>query len=219
MKVYGEDFRETRSIAEDVLNTLQKVPGAVDLAIDQEPPLPQLQVRADCEAMARYGVNVADLSELIEVAIGGKAISQVFSGNKVYDVICRYSEESRNSPEKIANLMLTSQTGAKIPLSQVTTVKTGSGEIIITREMNKRHLTVRLNLRGTDLGSFLDVARASKKRCGTISKRFPSNGVGSSRIRTGPTLGCRSYGIVHALYYKIAILLTPHFFDFMELSG
>lgn len=159
VKIYGDDFKETRRIAEEVLSTLKSVKGSADLAIDQEPPLPQLQISADREAMARYGVNVNDVSELIEVAIGGKAISQVFEGNKVYDVICRYDEESRNTPEKIANLMLSSQTGARIPLSQIATVKTATGESTITREMNKRHLTVKLNLRGIDLTSFLKEAQ------------------------------------------------------------
>ncbi|HTQ63410.1 MAG TPA: CusA/CzcA family heavy metal efflux RND transporter [Puia sp.] len=160
VKIYGEDFKETRRIAEDVLGTLKEVHGSADLAIDQEPPLPQLQIQVDRDAVARYGLNVSDVAELIEVAIGGKAISQIFVGNKVYDVICRYNEESRNTPEKIANLMLTSQTGAKIPLSQVATVKTSTGESTITREMNKRHLTVKLNLRGRDLTSFLREAQS-----------------------------------------------------------
>lgn len=159
VKVYGDDFAETRRIAESVLNILNTVKGAADVAIDQEPPLPQLQITVDRDAVARYGLNVNDVGELIEVAIGGKAISQVFVGNKVYDVICRYSEESRNAPDKIANLMLTSVTGAKIPLSQVATVKTTTGESTITREMNKRHLTVKLNIRGSDLTTFLKQAQ------------------------------------------------------------
>jgi cobalt-zinc-cadmium resistance protein CzcA len=160
VKIYGEDFKETRRIAENVMTTINSIKGAADVAIDQEPPLPQLQISVDRDAVARYGLNVSDVSELIEVAIGGKAISQVFSGNKVYDVICRYNEESRNTPEKIANLMLTSQTGAKIPLSQIATVKTATGESTITRELNKRHLTVKLNLRGNDLTAFLNEAQS-----------------------------------------------------------
>lgn len=155
VKIYGDDFGETRRIAEDVMKTLKTVKGAVDLAIDQEPPLPQLQIIANRDKIAQYGLNVADVAELIEVAIGGKAISQIFIGNKVYDIICRYDENSRNTPDKISNLMLTSETGAKIPLSQVCDIKLSTGESTITREMNKRHLTVKLNLRDRDLGKFL----------------------------------------------------------------
>ncbi|SEV95422.1 cobalt-zinc-cadmium resistance protein CzcA [Chitinophaga sp. YR573] len=164
VKIYGDDFKETRQIAENVMTTIKSIKGAVDVAIDQEPPLPQLQISVDRDAVARYGLNVTDVAELIEVAIGGKAISQVFVGNKVYDVICRYNEESRNTPEKISNLMLTSQTGAKIPLSQIATVKTATGESTITRELNKRHLTVKLNLRGNDLTAFLKEAQSKIER-------------------------------------------------------
>lgn len=159
VKVYGEDFKETRRIAENVLSTLNKIPGSADLAIDQEPPLPQLQIIANRDKIAQYGLNVADVADLIEVALGGKAISQIFIGNKVYDISCRYTEDSRDTPDKIGNLMLTSASGAKIPLSQVAEVKLSTGESTITREMNKRHLTVKLNLRGTDLSSFLKKAQ------------------------------------------------------------
>ncbi|MCL1671030.1 efflux RND transporter permease subunit [Elizabethkingia ursingii] len=160
VKVYGDDFKETRRIAENVLSTLDKTPGSADLAIDQEPPLPQLQIIADRDKIAQYGLNVSDVADLIEVALGGKAISQIFIGNKVYDISCRYTEESRNTPDKIGNLMLTSASGAKIPLSQVAEVKLSTGESTITREMNKRHLTVKLNLRGRDLSSFLNEAQS-----------------------------------------------------------
>ncbi|MEJ5088836.1 CusA/CzcA family heavy metal efflux RND transporter [Sphingobacterium faecium] len=161
VKIYGDDFKEIRRIAEEVMSTLHQVKGAVDLAIDQEPPLPQLQIKADRNKIAQYGLNVADVSELIETAIGGKAISQIFQEGKVYDIICRYQEESRNTPEKIGALMLTSESGMKIPLSQIATIKLHTGESTIAREMNKRHLTVRLNLRGNDLTSFLKEAQAT----------------------------------------------------------
>lgn len=161
VKIYGADFKETRRISDDVMKTLKKVPGAVDLAIDQEPPLPQLQIHANREKIAQYGLNVSKVAELIEVAIGGKAVSQIFIGNKVYDIICRYNDDSRNTPDKIANLMLTSETGAKIPLSQVADIKLSTGESTITREMNKRHLTVKLNVRNRDLNSLLQEAQSS----------------------------------------------------------
>lgn len=160
VKVYGEDYKETRRIAEDIIKTLKDVKGAVDLAIDQEPPLPQIQVIADRQKIAQYGLNVDAVSELIEVAMGGKAVSQIFVGNKVYDITARYNEESRNNPEKIGNLMLTNSEGIKIPLSQVCEIRLNTGESTIAREMNKRHLTVRLNLRGTDLSSFLKEAQS-----------------------------------------------------------
>lgn len=159
VKVYGNDFKETRRIGEELLELLKTIPGAVDLDIDQEPPLPQLQIHMDRDAIARYGLNVSDVNELIEIAISGKAVAQIYEGDRVYDITCKYKEDARNTPEKIASLMLTSATGAKIPLSQVADIKLSTGESTITREMNKRHLTVKLNLRGRDLSSFLKEAQ------------------------------------------------------------
>lgn len=159
VRVYGEDLQESRKVAEDILKVLGTIKGAEDLAIDQEPPFPQLQIHADREKIAQYGLNVSDVSELIEVAIGGKAISQIFIGDKVFDVICRYGEDSRDTPEKIGNLMLTSASGAKIPLSQVTKITLTTGASTITREMNKRYITLRINLRGIDLTDFINRAQ------------------------------------------------------------
>lgn len=159
VKIFGDDFVENRRVAESVLATLSRVPGAADLAIDQEPPLPQLQIKANRAAIARYGLNITDVAELIEVAVGGKAVSQIFTGDRVYDISCRYQEDARNTPEKISNLMLTTAEGVKIPLSQVASIQLATGESTITREMGHRHLTVRLNLRGTDLTTFLRTAQ------------------------------------------------------------
>lgn len=164
LKVYGEDLVEARRIAEEVERIIVGIPGATDVIIDQEPPLPQLQITADREKAAYYGVNVADIAQLIETAVGGRAVSQVFIGNRVYDVICRYREDVRDTPEKIAGLTLASSSGSRIPLSAVADIRTRLGASSITREMNRRHLTVRVNLRGKDLTTFLNEADALIKK-------------------------------------------------------
>lgn len=158
IKVYGDDITDTRHIADKVVNVLRAIPGAADVAIDQEPPLPQLQIVADRDRIAQYGLNFSDVADMIELAIGGKAISQIFVGSKSYDVICRFDDASRNTPESIGNLLLTNGAGAKIPLSQVAEVKMTTGASTISREMNKRHLTIHINLRGVDLTEFLNKA-------------------------------------------------------------
>lgn len=155
LKIYGEDIAETRHIADKVVNVLKQIPGAADVGIDQEPPLPQLQIIADRDRIAQYGLNFSDVADMIELAVGGKAISQIFVGNKSYDVTCRFDDASRNSPESIGNLLLTTGSGAKVPLSQVAEVKMTTGASTISREMNKRHLTIHVNLRGVDLTTFL----------------------------------------------------------------
>jgi len=163
LKVYGDDIAETRHTADRIVSALQKIPGAADVAIEQEPPFPQLQIIADRARIAQYGLNVADVADMIELAVGGAAVSEIFVGSKSYDIICRFAEEYRNSPEKIGDLLLTSASGAKIPLSQVCEIKMTTGESIITHEMNKRHLTIRINLRGVDLTKFLNEANAQLK--------------------------------------------------------
>ena len=160
LKIYGDNITETRHIAEKVVNVIKKIPGSADVAIDQEPPLPQLQIVANRDRIAQYGLNVSDVADMIELAIGGKAISQIFVGSKSYDVICRFDDESRNSVERIGNLLLTTSEGAKIPLSQVADIKMTTGASTIAREMNKRHMTVRVNLRGVDLTAFLQKANS-----------------------------------------------------------
>jgi cobalt-zinc-cadmium resistance protein CzcA len=158
VKVYGRDFAETRRIADDVVRVIQSVPGSADVAIDQEPPLPQLQINVNREAAARYGVNVSDISDLIEVGIGGRPVGSIFQGERRYDVTVRFVERVRSSESSIGNLTLRTPTGVRVPLSQVATISLRTGESTITRESNRRHLTVKVNLRGRDLSSFLSEA-------------------------------------------------------------
>jgi cobalt-zinc-cadmium resistance protein CzcA len=159
VKVFGQDFGEMRRIAGSLVSVLEKIPGASDVTIDQEPPLPQIQVKVDREAAARFGINVADVANIIESGIGGKAVSTLFLGERKYDIAVRFSESVRGSPDQIGSLTVTLPSGARIPLSQVAQIGTASGESSITREMNRRHLTVRLNLRDRDLSSFLTEAQ------------------------------------------------------------
>ena len=158
VKIYGEDLKEIRNTGEQIVNTLKKIKGAADVTIDEEPPVPQLQIIADREKIAMYGLNISDVTDMIEMAIGGASISNIFVGSKSYDVTCKLSKDSRDTPDKIGNLMLKTNSGVKIPLSQVANIKLTTGSSCISREMNKRHITVRTNLRGTDLTSFLKEA-------------------------------------------------------------
>ncbi len=159
LKLFATDLVEARRLAERMVEVLRSVPGSADVAIDQEPPLPQLQVRVDRSAAARYGINVSDIASLIEVAIGGRAIAEVFQGERRYDVAVRFEPRVRSSREAIGDLTIATPSGARVPLSQVARLELRSGESTITRESNRRHLTVRLNLRGRDLSSFLADAR------------------------------------------------------------
>ena len=160
VKIYGNDFKETRRIASEIDRVLSAVPGAADVIIDQEPPLPQLRIEVDRAAAARYGINVADIADLIGTGIGGAPVAQLFVDERRYDIAVPFTPQSRSDPDAIGRLVLSAPGGAKVALSQVATLRLDDGESTITREMGKRHLTVRLNLRGRDLSSFLEDAHA-----------------------------------------------------------
>jgi len=159
VKIYGNDFKEARRIAGDVERIVKTIAGAEDVIIDQEPPVPQVRIKVDRGAAARFGINVADIADLIGTGIGGKPVAQLFVEERRYDIAVRFARETRSDPESIGNLVLTSPTGARIPLAQVATITLDDGESTIMREMARRHLTVRFNLRGRDLASFLAEAK------------------------------------------------------------
>ncbi|KQQ36269.1 hypothetical protein ASF61_08815 [Duganella sp. Leaf126] len=167
VKVYGDDFQQTRKLAGAVEHLLRTVPGAQDVIIDQEPPLPQVRIDVDRAAAARLGINVADVMALIQTGIGGSPVAQVYVGDRSYDVAARFAGAARSDPQAIGNLVLTAANGAHVALSQVAHIGMAQGETTITREMNRRHLTVRTNLRGRDLSSFLAEAQ------GRIARGIP----------------------------------------------
>jgi cobalt-zinc-cadmium resistance protein CzcA len=140
-----------------VIRVLKDVPGTADVSfdLDQFPPLSQVTIKVDRAAAARYGINVADISDLIQIGVGGGAVSQVFIGERRYDTTVRFPEHWRDKPEAIGNLVLTSSSGALIPLSQVARIQFQSGESTINRWMNQRVMTVQLNYSGRDLLSLL----------------------------------------------------------------
>ena len=128
IKVFGDDFNELRRIGRDIVAVLNDTPGVTRAAIDQYTPLPQITIKVDREATARYGINVADVVDLIKTGIGGEAVTQVFIGERHYDVSVRFPAEARSSPEGIGALVLTSSSGALIPLAQVAAIKLQTGE-------------------------------------------------------------------------------------------
>lgn len=159
VKIYGNDLIEDRRVAQAVADELQHVPGAADVAVDEEPPLPQLQININREAAARFGINISDITDLIQSAVGGVAVTNFFLGERSYDIAVRATEKYRGSPEAISNLTLPSSDGAPIPLGELAELRLSSGETTIDREMAHRFMKVHLNLRGRDLSSFYEEAQ------------------------------------------------------------
>src|SRR5215813_4145290 len=160
IRVIGEEFAEDRRIAGEIVDILRNTSGTAEAWIFQEPPLPQIAIEADRAAAARYGINISDITNLIQNGVGGAAVTQVFVGDRVYDVSVRFPLSSRYDPEALGNLTLTNSSGMQIPLSQVAKITQRNGEGTITRTNNRRNLSIRIDLADRDLVSYLDEVKA-----------------------------------------------------------
>jgi cobalt-zinc-cadmium resistance protein CzcA len=155
LRIYGDDFKELRRIGGQIVDVLRGVRGTADASIFQEPPIPQLVIKADRDAAARYGINIADIDGLIQTAIGGAPITQVHVGDRVYNVAARVSNAVANDIEAIGDLPLTAANGAQIPLRQVAHISRKTGESTIAHEQGQRELTIRIDNRGRALSEYL----------------------------------------------------------------
>ena len=159
LRVYGQDLAEDRRIGDQVVDILHSIRGTASASIFQAPPIPQLVVKVDREAAARLGVNVVDVTSLIQTGVGGAPVISVYEEDRVYNVGVRFAKEDKGSPEALGRLTVRSSSGAAIPLSQVADVRMQSGESTISHELNKRQITVRVDNRGRDLMSYLAEAQ------------------------------------------------------------
>ncbi|MFN3325102.1 MAG: efflux RND transporter permease subunit [Bryobacteraceae bacterium] len=162
----GSDLGELRKLAARTLGILRTMPGAADTAIEQEPDQPQLQIEIDRGRIARYGLNVEDVQEVIELAVGGRPVGVLFEGERRFDIAARYSPEARTDVQDLGGLLLITGSGARVPLSEVARVEVASGASIIGRRENQRQITVRTNIRGRDQGGY--VAEAQRRFAGEI---------------------------------------------------
>ena len=151
----GPDLVKLRDLADQTLAVIATVPGAADWAIEQEADQSQLRISIDRQAVARYGINVRDVQDVIEMAIGGRAVSTVFEGERRFDVTVRYIPEARADTTAIGNIVIGTREGGRIPLSQLASIQVVNGSSIIARRENRRQITVRTNIRGRDQGSFV----------------------------------------------------------------
>ncbi|UCD18372.1 MAG: efflux RND transporter permease subunit, partial [Candidatus Zixiibacteriota bacterium] len=153
IKLYGEDLTILRTKAEEIKEIIEPVEGLVDLSTEQSFGQPQVQIIANRDACARYGVDVADILNVVELAIGGEIIDQIFLNTRRFGIHVRFDERYRDNPEAIRNLLVHTSEETLIPLSQVAQVKTVVGPIQINREKNQRRWVISANVRGRDMGS------------------------------------------------------------------
>jgi CzcA family heavy metal efflux pump len=152
VKLFGNDLDLLRAKAAEIQSAMTTVPGVVDLQTEKQVLVPQIRIQADRLALARYGLNVGDLTGFLETALNGRVVSEVLEGQRTFDLLVRFDEKSRGSLGAITNALIDTPSGAKVPLSVVARVEESLGPNIIQHENVQRRIVVLCNVSGRDLG-------------------------------------------------------------------
>jgi len=164
VKIFGDDLTFIEKKSQEVYSILSKVEGIEDLGILKNIGQPELRIKLDQAKLAMYGLNVANCQSVIEMAIGGKAVSQLFEGERKFDIRIRYAEEFRKDENDIGNLMIRTMKGNRIPLKEVADISTITGPSLIFRDGGKRFIAVKFSIRGRDMGSAIEEAQRKVKK-------------------------------------------------------
>ena len=160
IKIFGDDLDVLKETGEAVARVLAKVPGAADINVEKVSGLAYLQIEIDRDKLARYGINVADVQEVVETAIGGKEATKIYEGQKSYGLAVRFPESARSDVSPIRQILVASPTGALIPLGQIANVYVTEGPAQISRESAQRRIVVECNVTDRDIGGFVKEAQA-----------------------------------------------------------
>jgi heavy metal efflux system protein len=159
IKLFGEDLEVLKSKAEEIATVVRTVRGASDVQVDQISGTPQLLIRVNRQAIARYGINVADVQQVIRIAVGGETAGQIFEGIRRFDILVRFDEAHRNTLEAIARILIQSPEGVRVPLAELAEIEEIIGPRQITRENSQRFITIQCNVIDRDIGSFVEEAQ------------------------------------------------------------
>ncbi len=161
IKLFGEDLEILKEKAHEIQEAIESIPGLTDVTTEQAMGQPQVQVIADRSACSRYGITVAQILDLVEMAVGGEVVDHIYINTRRFDIHIRYQEAYRGDPHALENLLIHTRDGSLIPLSQAAQIKTATGPMQISRENNQRRWIVQGNVRGRDLGGvFRDIRQA-----------------------------------------------------------
>jgi heavy metal efflux system protein len=158
VKLYGDDLKLLESKGDEIVGVLRKIPGVEDLGLFRVLGQPNLNIVMDRAAAARHGVNMADLQDAVETAVGGKAVTQVLQGEQRYDLVVRYQRPYRDTEQAIENIRIVSSTGERVALSQLAKIEVIDGASEIYREENSRYVAIKYSVRGRDLGGAVEEA-------------------------------------------------------------
>ncbi len=161
IKLFGDDLNILKDKADEIAAVVQAVRGAEDVQPDQVAGKPQLLIKPNRQAIARYGINIAEVQEVIRAAVGGEISGQIFEGIRRFDILVRYEPGSRSTSEQIGNILIKASDGIQVPLAELATIEEIVGPRQITREDNQRFIVVQCNVVGRDIGTFVAEAQKS----------------------------------------------------------
>ena len=167
VKIYGDDFKVLEEKGNDVVSTMSKIPGIADLGLFRIIGQPNLTFTVDRQAAARFGINVADIQDAVQTAVGGSVLTEVLKGEAQFDLVLRYKKPYRDTKEAIENVRLLSPSGERVSLAQLTTIGTTDGAEEIYREGEQRYIAVKYGVRDRDLGGAVEEAIS------TVDKMVP----------------------------------------------
>jgi cobalt-zinc-cadmium resistance protein CzcA len=153
VKLFGPDLKTLEQKAEEMQAVMSQIPGVADLGTFQVRGQPNVNLVVDRAAAGRFGINVSDIQDAVEGAVGGKAVSQILIGEQRYDLVVRYQPQFRASVEDIGNIRILAPSGERVALSQVSHIRLDDGASTIYREGNSRYIAIKYSVRGRDLGS------------------------------------------------------------------
>ncbi len=161
VKVFGDDLELLKGFADRIAAVLRDIPGAEDLKVEQVSGMRQFDLEIDREAVARYGLNVADVNETIETGVAGEVATTLIEGQRRFDVVVRLPGSVRDGPEQIARLLVRSPSGERVPIGALAKIRTVEAPAAISRENGMRRVVVEVNVRGRDLGGFVADAQSA----------------------------------------------------------
>jgi heavy metal efflux system protein len=158
LKIFGDDLQILENKGEEAVAVMEKIPGLHDVKLLRDFGQPNLNLTIDRPKAARFGINVTDIQDAVETAVGGNAVSQVLINEQRYDVVARYQTPFRNTASAIEKIRLLSPSGERVSLAQLTNVQVKDGAYDIYREQNSRYCAITFNVRGRDLGTTVEEA-------------------------------------------------------------
>lgn len=178
VKLYGADLKKLEQFGERIVQVMRKVPGVADLGIFRVLGQPNVNITVDRVQAARWGINVSDVQDAIQTAVGGNAVSQVLQGEERFDLVARYLPQYRNTEEAIAQIRLLAPSGERVSLAQLCQIREEEGASMIYRENNSRYIAIKYSVRGRDLGSTVEEAIRKVNRQVPLPKGYTLNWAG-----------------------------------------